>query len=221
MLGFFYPEPIETRRNQHAESQAKGKAAAEAAALPVMEESKMETTILYHRKRKPPRLIAAAQTTSANTNTILPCVYRYAPIIHQETKRPRYLRGLPLKRPLPINLTTQERRMSTIIGSLLPLSIKKPPGRLIPRRLANPDATAEAASRYLQNVSRACSKPQNTRGRHKKRCQYYTRSRCVLSTPCGPLFLDALRDLSHARAVLDLGDACNAGQHRNDCRKRR
>ena len=34
----------------------KGKAAAEAAAFPVMEESKMETIILYHRKRKPPRI---------------------------------------------------------------------------------------------------------------------------------------------------------------------
>lgn len=36
--------------------------------------------------------------------------------------------------PSALQLTTQERRMSTIIGSLLPLSTKKPPGRLIPRR---------------------------------------------------------------------------------------
>ena len=38
-----------------------------------------------------------------------------------------------------------------------------------PTAHAIPDATAEAASRYLKNVGRACSKPQNTRGRHKKR----------------------------------------------------
>ena len=49
--------------------------------------------------------------------------------------------------------------MSTIIGSLLPLSTKRPPGRLIPRRLANPDATAEAASRYLQMLAAHAPNP--------------------------------------------------------------
>lgn len=48
-------------RSRHAVTRMrkvnqKGKAAAEAAAFPVMEESKMETIILYHRKMKPPRM---------------------------------------------------------------------------------------------------------------------------------------------------------------------
>ena len=53
-------------------TRSKGKAAAEAAAFPVMEESKMETTILYLIKMKPPGTNPAAQTIAANTNTILP-----------------------------------------------------------------------------------------------------------------------------------------------------
>lgn len=219
MLGFFHPEPIATRRNQHAGSQAKGKAAAEAAAIPVMEESKMETTILYHRKMKPPRMTRGGpdHCCKHEHDTALRLQIRghYTPGNERTALSARLSR-----KHTPKSLTTQERRMSSIIGSLLPLSTKKPPGRLIPRRLANPDATAVAASRYLQNVGSACSKPQNTRCRHKKRCPYYTRLRRVLSTPCGPLFLAVLRDHSHARAVLDLWDACNAGQHRHDCRKR-
>ena len=53
-------------------AKRKGKAATEAAAFPVMEESKMETIILYHRKRKPPLMTRGGPDHAVNTNTILP-----------------------------------------------------------------------------------------------------------------------------------------------------
>lgn len=61
MLGFFI-----LNRSRHAETrmqkfEQKGKAAAEAAAHPVMEESKMETLILYRNKMKPPGTNPAAR----------------------------------------------------------------------------------------------------------------------------------------------------------------
>ena len=149
-------------------AKRKGKAAAEAAAFPVMEESKMETIILYHRKRKPPRITRGGPDHAVNTNTILPIlVYRYAPNYTPGNEKAALSARLSRKHP---KITRpKERRMKTIIGSLFPLSIEKPPGALFPTAHANHDATAEAASRYLQDVSRACSEPMDTRGYHKKR----------------------------------------------------
>lgn len=122
---------------------------------------------LYHQKRKPPRLNAAAQTTLQTRTRYCLEFTDMRPLYPMKRKNRAVRAALPKTHP---KITRhKERRMRTIIGSLLPLSTKKPPGRLIPRRLANPDPTAEAASRYLQNVGRSCSKPQNRRGRHKKR----------------------------------------------------
>lgn len=154
-------------------------------------------------------------------NTILPCVYRYAP-----NYTPGNGKAAHIARPHPETPSALQARNSRkedvnhYRQSASTVNKKAAGAPYSPTAHANHDATAEAASRYLKNVGRSCSKPQNRRGRHKKRCQYYTRLRCILSTPCGPLFLAALRDLSHARAVLDLGDACNACQHRHDSRKR-
>lgn len=114
-------------------AKRKGKAAAEAAAFPVMEESKMETIILYHRKRKPPRITRGGPDHAVNTNTILPIlVYRYAPNYTPGNEKAALSARLSRKHP---KITRhKERRIKTIIGSLFPLSTEKPPGRLIPRR---------------------------------------------------------------------------------------
>ena len=183
MLGLFInPEPIATRINAHAERQAKRKSGRRSSRLPPHGGVQNGNDYIIPSKK---------ETAADNTRRSRPCCkheHDFADFslqirAHYTPENEKAALSARLSRKHPKITHHKERRIKTIIGSLFPLSIEKPPGALFPTAHANHDATAEAASRYLQDVSRACSKPQNTRGHNKKRCPYYTRFRCILSTP--------------------------------------
>lgn len=181
----------------------------------------MEPSILYHRKMKPPRIMRRPRPCLQTRTRFCRLRLQIRATLYTRKRKNRAVRAALPKTHPKITHHSRKEDVNYYRQSASAVNEKAAGAPYSPTAHAIPDATAEATSRYLKNVGSACSKPQDTRCRHKKRCPYYTRFRRVLSTHCGPLFLAAFRDLADARAAFDFRDACNACKHRHDSRKRR